>query len=138
MKKNIFFLLVVLFGICQSMLQAQNFSANAKAVTAKNISGRRLMSLLYFFKSIPLTRFYLLNIPIFTRERGGNDQSIGPSNRLMVINPKSSNELIALGTAKISLVKTQEGVDHLTQTLSMQPNLRPELSMRSKAYDKLN
>lgn len=138
MKKITLLLGFLCLGLATGNLSAQEFSANAKAEIAKNNFLPAIEELTSFLQSSPNDEILLTYRANFYAKAGQNEKAIADATKLMTINPKSTNGLITLGTAKIGLGRTQEGIDNLTQALAIQPNLKPALIFRSKAYFAVN
>ena len=137
MKKITLLLAFLCLSFATSELAAQDFSANAKAEMAKNNYLPAIDELTTFLQSSPDSEILLTYRGNFYAKAGQNEKAVADATRVMAINPKSTNGLMTLGTAKMALGKTQEAIDHLTQALAIQPNLKPALIMRSKAYFKV-
>lgn len=137
MKKNIIFLSLLLLGFASPVFKAQDFSENAKAEMAKNNFRPAIDELTVFLQSNPDNEVLLTYRSNFYNRVNESENAIADATKLLRINPKSTNGLIALASAKIAQGKMQEAIESLTQALAIQPNLKPALIFRSRAYFQL-
>lgn len=130
-------IIAILSFLCISItINAQDFSANAKAEMAKNNFLPAIDELTAMLATNPNNETVLMYRANFYNRSGQNDKAITDAAKVLSINPKNVNALVVSGSAKAFQQKYKEAITDLSTALTLQPNLEPALMLRAQAYFK--